>query len=155
MVVLTRPEKIISGGQTGADQAALAAAAELGIPTGGFAPKNFMTEDGPAPWLGERHGLVEIASAYPAVRTKRNVAAADGTVWVGLAGTPGAKATLNAAVAAGLRPFVSNPAPEELREWVARHDIKVLNVAGNRASKNPGVAAQVRELLLAAFGDAS
>ena len=112
-----------------------------------------MTEDGPAPWLGERHGLVEIASSRPAVRTKMNVEAADGTVWVGLVGTPGAKATLNAAVAAGLRPFITNPAPEELREWVDRRAIRVLNVAGNRASKNPGVAAQVRDLLIAAFGD--
>lgn len=151
---MTRPEKIISGGQTGADQAALAAAAEMGIPTGGFAPKGFMTEDGPAPWLAERYGLAETSSIRPVVRTKMNVAAADGTVWIGVVGTPGAKATLNAAVAANMRPFITNPAPEELREWVERREIRVLNVAGNRASKNPGVAAQVRALLIAAFGDA-
>ena len=32
-------EKIISGGQTGADQAALDAAIKLGIPHGGWIPK--------------------------------------------------------------------------------------------------------------------
>jgi hypothetical protein len=162
VVVLTRPEKIISGGQTGADQAALAAAADLGIPTGGFAPKLFWTEDGPAPWLAERYGLVECASKYPAVRTRMNVEAADATVWVGKAPTPGSIATMRSVgetdarrARTGTRCLVKcNPEPAELREWVARHNIRVLNVAGNRASMNPGVAAQVRRLLLDAFGDA-
>ena len=42
---------VISGGQTGVDQAALRAARTAGIPTGGFAPLGWSTEDGPAPWL--------------------------------------------------------------------------------------------------------
>ena len=45
--------KIISGGQTGVDQAALRAAKACGIPTGGWAPKGWRTEDGPAPWLAD------------------------------------------------------------------------------------------------------
>lgn len=51
-------ERVISGGQTGADQAALRAARACGIPTGGWAARGWLTEDGPAPWLAE-WGLAE------------------------------------------------------------------------------------------------
>lgn len=50
--------KIISGGQTGVDQAALRAARDLGITTSGTAPLGWITEDGPAPWLAD-FGLIE------------------------------------------------------------------------------------------------
>lgn len=63
--------KIISGGQTGVDQAALRAAKACGIPTGGWAPKGFRTEAGPAPWLAD-FGLREHASADYPVRTRAN-----------------------------------------------------------------------------------
>lgn len=52
-------ERVISGGQTGADQAALRAARACGIPTGGWAPRGWLTEDGPSLWLAE-WGLVEM-----------------------------------------------------------------------------------------------
>lgn len=45
--------KIVTGGQTGADQGALLAARAAGIATGGWAPLGWMTEDGPAPWLAD------------------------------------------------------------------------------------------------------
>ena len=51
-------ERVISGGQTGADQTGLHAARACGIPTGGWAPRGWLTEAGPAPWL-EEWGLVE------------------------------------------------------------------------------------------------
>ena len=54
--------KIISGGQTGADQAGWRAAKAYGIKTGGWMPKGFMTEIGPAPATGITHGAVECAS---------------------------------------------------------------------------------------------
>ena len=60
--------KIISGGQTGVDAAALRAAKAVGIPTGGTAPKGWLTEDGPAPWLAE-YGLVESDSPFYPPRT--------------------------------------------------------------------------------------
>jgi Circularly permutated YpsA SLOG family len=63
--------KIVSGGQTGADQAGLRAARAAGIETGGWAPKGWDTEDGPAPWL-EDFGLIECpVTGYPA-RTEAN-----------------------------------------------------------------------------------
>src|SRR5262249_61482425 len=63
---------VISGGQTGVDQAALRAAKVCGIPTGGWAPKGWRTEDGPAPWLADL-GLQEHASADYPDRTRANV----------------------------------------------------------------------------------
>ena len=55
-------EKIISGGQTGADQAALDAAIKLGIPHGGWMPIGRMTEDGPLP---DKYDLIEMPTLLP------------------------------------------------------------------------------------------
>ena len=61
-------EKVISGGQTGADRAGLDAAMEAGIPVGGCCPKGRLAEDGPVP---ERYTLNELESAsYPASTEK-------------------------------------------------------------------------------------
>jgi predicted Rossmann-fold nucleotide-binding protein len=66
--------KVISGGQTGVDQAGLRAARAVGLATGGSAPRGWETEDGPAPWLAEceREGYL--------ARTEANVRASDGTM---------------------------------------------------------------------------
>ena len=48
--------KVVSGGQNGSDQAALRAAKELQIPTGGWMPKDWMTLDGPRPEFEELYG---------------------------------------------------------------------------------------------------
>ena len=73
-------EKIVSGGQCGADRAGLDAAVQLGLATGGFMPKGFRTEDGPAPELAQRYGLQETASTGYVARSIANVDAADATV---------------------------------------------------------------------------
>src|SRR3954464_2058117 len=86
--------KVVSGGQTGADQAGWRAARAFGIPTGGFMPAGFLTEDGKRPDLAEAFGAVELTTAdYPA-RPRRNAAEADATPWFGSTDTPGARATL-------------------------------------------------------------
>src|SRR5262249_29141313 len=72
-------EKIISGGQTGVDQGALCAARKAGFPTGGWAPKGWLTERGPAPWLAELGLLQHASPSYP-LRTRANVAASDATL---------------------------------------------------------------------------
>ena len=70
-------QKIISGGQTGADQAALDAAIKLGISHGGWIPKGRITEHGPLP---DRYKLQEMPTdSYPA-RTEQNIIDSDGTV---------------------------------------------------------------------------
>jgi hypothetical protein len=71
------PSKIISGGQTGVDRAALDAAIELGIPHGGHCPRGRRAEDGRIP---DRYQLTETDSAQYRVRTERNVLDADATL---------------------------------------------------------------------------
>lgn len=67
-------EKVISGGQTGADQGGWRAAKRAGISTGGWMPKGFLTEDGPRPDFAEWYGAQEYHSeAYPP-RTRHNLA---------------------------------------------------------------------------------
>ena len=70
-------EKIISGGQTGADRAALDFALKCSIPHGGWIPKGRITEEGPLP---DKYHLKEMPTAsYPA-RTEQNVIDSDGTL---------------------------------------------------------------------------
>ena len=65
-------ERIISGGQTGADQTGLAVAKRLGISTGGYMPKGWLTEDGPRPDLAATYGLEEATTSTYPERTERN-----------------------------------------------------------------------------------
>ncbi len=69
--------KIVSGGQTGVDRAALDAAIKLGIAHGGWVPKGRLAEDGPLP---ETYRMRETASAAYSERTERNVIDSDGTL---------------------------------------------------------------------------
>jgi hypothetical protein len=87
-------EKVITGGQTGADQAAWRAAKAFGIPTGGAMPLGFKTEDGPRPEFAEMYGAVEMPTTSYASRTRQNVKDSDATLWLGETDSPGAKATL-------------------------------------------------------------
>jgi len=70
-------KNIISGGQTGADRAALDVAIKFNIPHGGWIPKGRKAEDGPLP---EKYQLQEMATnSYPK-RTEQNVVYSDGTL---------------------------------------------------------------------------
>jgi hypothetical protein len=141
--------KVISGGQTGADRAALETAKELGFQTGGFAPRGFLTEAGPDLTLRD-FGLVALGSPSYPLRTAANVEAADLTVWLGTTNSPGFRCTQNAARRASKLMLV-NPTVDELRTALTTYGVEVLNVAGNRASKNPGAALLVRATLRAAL----
>ena len=70
-------QKIISGGQTGVDRAALDLALEFGIPCGGWCPRGRRAEDGP---INTRYPLTETSSTDYGVKTKRNVKESDGTL---------------------------------------------------------------------------
>lgn len=128
-------ERIISGGQTGADQAALAVAIDYGVSTGGWAPKGWLTESGPNYNLEPFYGLKECdLPGYPA-RTELNVQDSDGTVLFGDVRSAGSKLAIGWAKAFH-KPFLINPTPEDLATWIDNQGIKTLNVGGNRASKN-------------------
>ena len=152
-------ERIISGGQTGADQAGLAVAKRIGISTGGYMPKGWRTEAGTRPDLGATYGLEEAETGAYSDRTERNVLASDGTVVFGDARSRGSMLTARLCQRRG-KPCLmvslrSDPveAASRLCVWIAEHDVRTLNVAGNRASQAPGIAAIVTAVLEQALGD--
>ncbi|KKM83328.1 hypothetical protein LCGC14_1310620 [marine sediment metagenome] len=146
--------KIISGGQTGADQGGLIAGKKLLLETGGTAPPYWMTEEGPFPELASHFGLVEgpyDRAIYP-IRTKRNVEDSDGTVLFGRMSSPGSKLTLRFCKDLH-KSYTVNPNARVLKRFVEINNIEVLNVAGNRESKNPGIAGSTIKTLIKAFGE--
>jgi len=145
-------EKIISGGQTGADQGGLEAGRELGLETGGTATQRFMTELGTCLKLRDTYGLTEGVydpKTYPK-RTRKNIEDSDATVIFGLVGEPGSKLTCNICVELG-KPWDVNPNRLDLQCLLGWYNVKVLNVAGNRESKSPGIQARVRNFLVDAL----
>ena len=75
--------RIVTGGQTGADQAGWRVARAFGIATGGWMPLGFLTEDGPRPEFAELYGAMEMPTASYRARTERNVRDSDATLWFG------------------------------------------------------------------------
>jgi len=137
-------EKIISGGQTGVDQAALDVALELDIPCGGWCPRGRWSEDGP---IDERYPLVESSSADPSERTERNVRDSNGTLIIARLTkgelTGGTALTHRIAVELGRPLLLADPrdpqAPRAIAAWLQDNSIAVLNVAGPRESTRPGI----------------
>lgn len=144
-----RLKRIISGGQTGADRAGLEIAKELGLETGGWAPKGYRTEHGADHSLKD-FGLYEHTSfSYPP-RTRLNVRDSGGTVLFGNMHSPGCRLTIRYCREL-LKPHLENPTASELRSWLKHYQIEVLNVAGNRESTNPGVVALTKDTIREAF----
>lgn len=140
--------KVVSGGQTGADRAALDAALRLGVAYGGWCPRGGLAEDLPRPpgLLARYPGLTEAPTPEPAERTRLNVRDSDGTlVLTRRPGrlTGGTALTVRIAEELGKPLLVVSPdtgaAAEEVRAWLARTGVRVLNVAGPRESKEPGL----------------
>jgi hypothetical protein len=148
-------QTIISGGQTGADQGALAAARELGLNTGGVAPSGWLTENGPQEILLRGYGLRECPEpGYPA-RTRANVVQSDGTLIAGSFQTGGSALTAHLARDLGkplftvaLTESLSHETVSQCREWLSRYAIGILNVAGNRESQSPGIGEFTRYFLI-------
>jgi hypothetical protein len=146
-------ERIISGGQSGANQAGWRAANAAGIPTGGAMPLGFMTEDGPRPEFEQLYGAHQLDTADYLARTEANVKASDGTLLFGRNNTPGALCVFRASATYQkpyyFVPFRSNQPirPTYVARWIALQNIKVLNVAGNTESGAPGIGARVEAFL--------
>jgi hypothetical protein len=138
---------VISGGQTGVDQAALAVAYNLGYPTGGTAPLGYKTDEGPMPeLLRDKYGLTE--SPFPSyrIRTIDNVRAADFTVWFGVATSPGGRLTIGTCQQLN-KPHLINPTAERLLEVLQINRVRILNGAGNRKRTHPEAADQATLIL--------
>ncbi len=138
-------EKIISGGQTGADRAALDFALALGIPHGGWCPRGRLAEDG---IIAAQYLLAETPGPDFAQRTEWNVRDSDGTVIFSIATklSGGSKRTAEFAVQYR-KPWVhlsrqehGQSAAQKLSDFLIEHQIKTLNVAGPRQSEEPEVA---------------
>lgn len=143
-------EKVISGGQTGVDRAALDVAINLGIPCGGWCPKGRRAEDGPLP---KKYPLVETPSAAYPQRTEWNVRDSDGTLILSQ-GKPDKGTALTISTARKLRKpclilDIEKPAAEQVTKWVRDNGIRVLNIAGPRESSKPGIYVRSREMLAA------
>lgn len=142
-------QKVISGGQTGVDRAALDVALQLGLPCGGWCPKGRKAEDGR---IAPQYPLEETPSVEYEQRTEWNVRDSDGTL-VLTRGRPseGTAFTIEAARRWG-RPclvidLASQTGVPSVRTWAQDHGIRTLNVAGPRESKSPGIYAQARGFL--------
>lgn len=148
--------KIISGGQTGADRAALDYAIEFNISYGGWVPKGRKTEDGKLP---EKYKLQEMPTSDYSKRTEKNILAADGTLIVSHGRLTGGSALTQFLAEKHNKPFIHvdmdsmsmEDASEAVRLWLKENCIDTLNVAGPRASKDPAIYEATRRLLDAVF----
>lgn len=154
--------RIVSGGQAGADRAALDWALGNGFPHGGWCPRGRITEDGPLP---AHYLLRETPSAKYSERTRWNVRDSDATVVFtmtlpGLMG--GTRLTAEFADQSGkpvlhlwpenARDGRHHPGPvAALQRFLRTHAVEVLNVAGPRASQQPEIYRFVRDVLDAAL----
>lgn len=145
---------IVSGGQTGADRAALDVAIELGIPYAGWCPAGGWAEDLPDPpgLLARYPGLRATEDDSPAARTELNVRDSTGTLVITLPGvvSAGTELTIRSA-RRWARPLLiaggTGDVSEVVRWLRGLGDEAVLNVAGPRESEQPGGYAAARALL--------
>ncbi|WPL15975.1 Putative molybdenum carrier [Thiorhodovibrio winogradskyi] len=149
--------KIVSGGQTGVDRAALDVALALGVNAGGWCPDGRLAEDGRIPG---RYPVIPLPGAGYRQRTKRNVADSDGTVIIYF-GSPsgGTEQTLLCSIQMQ-KPYLLIDATElsvarasdKLARFIREVGIGVLNVAGPRASGAPEAYSYTYRLLESLLG---
>jgi hypothetical protein len=155
--------RIVSGGQTGVDRAALDAAIAAGLDHGGWCPPGRAAEDGRIP---PRYALREAAADRSreapdvprSLRTELNVRDSDATLVLCPGGSfsdPGTELTLRCAARHGRPALVCDPddpgAGARIHAWLAALRIRTLNVAGPSEASAPGIGAAARTQLEAAL----
>lgn len=149
-------EKIISGAQSGADRAALDFAIEYEIEHGGWVPAGRLAEDGLVP---ERYRVSELSGAGYPERTEQNVIDSDATLIVSRGQLSGGSLLTRRLAEQHGKPclhinffeVIAFDAAIDIHEWLRAHDIRILNVAGPRASKDPEIYKVTYELLETVF----
>jgi len=147
-------ERIVSGGQTGADRGALDFAITHGYIHGGWAPHGRLAEDGDIP---AKYQLTEMAQGGYRQRTRRNVVDSDATLIVNLGELDGGALATQVFAEQSGKPCLVVQADSGISEgmvdsviaWLRQHDVKILNVAGPRESKRPGICRLTSEMLTA------
>jgi hypothetical protein len=151
---------IISGGQTGADIAGLMAAKEVGFNTGGFAPKGFKTELGSNLMLKSQYHLKETSSSGYTIRTRMNIEWADiNILFSDDSKSKGTLYTISCCNKANkpyllLSSFDTNAVQSILafiKPYMGFNNDFTINIAGNRASKAPGIQDRVFSILVDVF----
>ncbi len=145
-------EKIISGGQTGADQGALDTAMRLGIEHGGWIPRGRKTEAGPLP---DKYQLMEMPTGEYHLRTEKNVVSAEATVIFSHGPLSGGSLLAQQVAQRHGRPWLhvdlntasAFDAARNLNDWIKKYDVRVLNVAGPRASQDPHIYQATGDIL--------
>lgn len=146
--------KIVSGGQTGVDRAALDAALALGIPCGGWCPKGRRAEDGVIP---AHYPLTETTSKDYRVRTRRNVRDSDGTLILTRGPLSGGTALTCRLAKEMDKPclvvdLTQKPRASDSRAWLAFNNIHTLNVAGPRESNQAGIYLRTKKFMQRVLG---
>jgi len=146
-------EKVISGGQTGVDIAALDAAMEKGLLVGGACPKGRRAENGTIPG---RYPLWEMPTEDYLPRTERNVLDSDGTLILTYGKpTGGTASTINLACQFAkphlILDLLASPSPKDALDWINITGIRTLNVAGPRASHHGDVYPSAHRFLRQLF----
>jgi len=141
--------RIVSGGQTGVDRAALDVAIALGIEHGGWCPRGRLAEDGP---IDARYRLRETEASDYRVRTARNVLESDGTLILCRGRLRGGTRLTRQLARRHRKPLLAvnlerPPTATAFHAWLEAHRVRVLNIAGPRESQAPGIARQAGELL--------
>jgi hypothetical protein len=142
-------EKVISGGQTGVDRAALDVALAHGIACGGWCPSGRHADDGPIP---DRYPLQETADMDHTVRTEHNVRDSDGTLMLYRGSLQGGTAYAVLMAEHLKRPVMAlnldeSPDPAAAAAWIAQNRIRVLHIGGQRESSSPGIYDAARTLI--------
>ncbi|OPY06436.1 MAG: putative molybdenum carrier [Syntrophus sp. PtaB.Bin001] len=148
--------KIISGGQTGADRAALDFAIQYNIPYGGWVPKGRKSEDGSIP---EIYQLQEMPTSDYSKRTEQNILDSDGTLIVSHGILTGGSALTEFFADQHKKPCIHvdldkqsiKDAAITISSWIEENNIEVLNVAGPRAGKDPEIYRATLTLLETLF----
>lgn len=150
--------KIVSGGQTGVDRAALDVALSLHIPHEGWCPKGRRAEDGP---IASKYLLKETDEEKYEVRTEKNVIDSDGTLIFSKGLLTGGTLLTLKMVRLHQRPFIIIDLAEDqsqqknmdrLMAWISENGIRRMNVAGPRESTVSGIYNEVRDFLFEALG---
>ncbi len=118
-------------------------------------PEGFLTEAGPRPEFAETFGAVEMTGGGYPERTRANVRDSDATIWFGNPESPGGRTTLRACTGFGKPVYLvieGQTQPADVVTWIEAEKFRVLNVAGNRESTEPGIGELVERFLVAVFG---
>jgi len=141
--------KIVSGGQTGVDRAALDVALQLGLSCGGWCPKGRLAEDGE---IAAHYPLQETPSTEYHLRTDWNVLDSDATLILNLGNLEGGTALTQVFAKCYGSPCMvldleSDQNMEQLLVWLGKNRVSTLNIAGPRGSKRPEAYELATELL--------